>query len=139
MPGCRHVGLYFQAAQCRTFTFVNARLAISAIVNYRSMTVIDSDKLKDLLEAMRVTYGYDFTDYAEVSVKRRVTSFMNNRKINSVESLRELLLKDEKKFEEFIREISVTVTEMFRDPTFYLALRTQIGRANGTTPITTTS
>ncbi len=90
------------------------------------MIVIDSDKLRTMLEAMRGAYGYDFTDYAEVSVKRRITTFMSNRKITSLDNLHEVLLSDERVFEEFIREISVTVTEMFRDPPFYAALRSKV-------------
>lgn len=90
------------------------------------MVVIDPDRLKHLLEALRTAYGYDFTDYAEVSVKRRVTAFMGNRNLTSIDSVRDLLLNDEKLFEEFIREISVTVTEMFRDPSFYEALRSKV-------------
>jgi chemotaxis protein methyltransferase CheR len=90
------------------------------------MSVIESDELKKMLEAVRSVYGYDFTDYAEVSVKRRVTGFMNNRKLTSIDTLQRMLLNDDNLFEEFIREISVTVTEMFRDPTFYRALREKV-------------
>jgi chemotaxis protein methyltransferase CheR len=90
------------------------------------MIVVASDKLKTMLEALRMAYGYDFTDYAEVSVKRRITGFMTKRKIESIETLLEMLLKDDGLFEEFIREISVTVTEMFRDPAFYRALREKV-------------
>jgi chemotaxis protein methyltransferase CheR len=90
------------------------------------MIVIASDELKTMLEALRTAYGYDFTDYAEVSVKRRVTSFMTKRKMESTEALQDMLLKDDRLFEEFIREVSVTVTEMFRDPSFYMALREKV-------------
>ena len=90
------------------------------------MSIVESEKLKALLDAMRNAYGYDFTEYAEVSVKRRVTNFMNNRKIDLIEKLQEMLLGDDRLFEEFIREISVTVTEMFRDPTFYKAIREKV-------------
>jgi len=90
------------------------------------MIVIDSEDLKNMLQALRTAYGYDFTDYAEVSVKRRVTAFMTNRKILVLDELQQLLLDNDKLFEEFIREISVTVTEMFRDPSFYRALREKV-------------
>jgi chemotaxis protein methyltransferase CheR len=43
-----------------------------------------------------------------------------------IEDLSKLLLNDERKFEEFIRMLSVTVTEMFRDPAFYMALREKV-------------
>lgn len=87
-----------------------------------------------MLESIRSVYGYDFTDYAEASVKRRSASFMSSRKIDSVELLRRTLLTDEKIFEEFIKEVSVTVTEMFRDPTFYLSLRVNVMKRLSTYP-----
>jgi len=90
------------------------------------MDTLEPAELRSMLEAMHVAYGYDFTDYAEVSVKRRVMGFMTKRKLTSVDDLQKLLLSDDRLFEEFIREISVTVTEMFRDPTFYAALREKV-------------
>lgn len=51
---------------------------------------------------------------------------MNMHKIDSLEKLKDILLNDEKFFEEFIKEMSVTVTEMFRDPMFYKSLREKV-------------
>lgn len=87
-----------------------------------------------MLESIKSTYGYDFTDYAEASVKRRSIQFMDTRKIASVDALGKKLLSDDKFFEEFIREISVTVTEMFRDPHFYKSLREKVIRRLTTYP-----
>ena len=83
----------------------------------------DSQEFKELLESIRFVYGYDFTDYSEASVKRRVDQFMTTKKITALDKLAKMLLSDEKLFEEFIQQISVTVTEMFRDPPFYKSLR----------------
>lgn len=95
---------------------------------------IESNKLKELLESVKSVYGYDFTDYAEASVKRRSAHFMSTRKIESIEALGKILLSDEKVFEEFICQISVTVTEMFRDPAFYKSLREQVVKRLATYP-----
>ena len=94
----------------------------------------DNNQLKELLESIRLVYGYDFTDYAEASVKRRVDHFMSTRKITAFNTLGEMILKDEKLFEEFIQQISVTVTEMFRDPMFYKSLRDQVLKRLATYP-----
>ena len=59
---------------------------------------------------------------------------MGTRKIDSIEELAKMLLSNDKFFEEFIREVSVTVTEMFRDPTFYKSLREKIVRRLATYP-----
>ncbi len=83
----------------------------------------EDKEFRGLLESIRYTYGYDFTDYAEASVRRRINHFMNFKKITALNELEGMILKDEKLFESFIQELSVTVTEMFRDPAFYKSLR----------------
>ena len=95
---------------------------------------IEPTELKRMLELIKSAYGYDFTDYSEASVRRRSIHFMTARKIESIEDLGKLLLSDEKFFEQFIRQISVTVTEMFRDPAFYKSLRDKIVRRLATYP-----
>lgn len=94
----------------------------------------DNKEFKDLLESIRFVYGYDFTDYSEASVKRRIDHFMNTRKITALDQLGKLVLKDEKLFEEFVQEVSVTVTEMFRDPVFYKSLRQNVIKRLATYP-----
>ncbi|MEI9944315.1 MAG: protein-glutamate O-methyltransferase CheR [Chitinophagaceae bacterium] len=94
----------------------------------------DNKEFKDLLESIRFVYGYDFTDYAEASVKRRIDHFMNSHKIDELEKLGKMILQDEKIFEEFVQEVSVTVTEMFRDPLFYKSLRENVMKRLGTYP-----
>jgi chemotaxis protein methyltransferase CheR len=94
----------------------------------------DDKELKELLETIRIVYGYDFTDYSEASVRRRVVHFMNNKKFASLSVLGSSLLQEERLFEEFIQEVSVTVTEMFRDPAFYKSLRTTVMRRLATYP-----
>lgn len=95
---------------------------------------IEDAELKELLEAIRFVYGYDFTDYAEASVKRRINHFMLGYKLTSIEQLGKLILKDEKIFEDFVQVVSVTVTEMFRDPSFYSSLRENVMKRLATYP-----
>ncbi len=95
---------------------------------------LESTELKTMLEALRFAYGYDFTEYAEASVKRRINHFMNLHNINEVEHLQKILLHNEKFFEAFIQQVSVTVTEMFRDPLFYLSLRENVVKRLATYP-----
>ncbi len=77
----------------------------------------------NLLEKIHHVYGYDFRDYAETSVKRRIEQYMGQRAIHSLDALEKMLLANEAMFEQFVQELSVTVTEMFRDPSFYKKLR----------------
>ncbi len=95
---------------------------------------IDDKDLKKLLESILYVYGYDFTEYAEASVRRRVVNFMTVKNIEAPETLGKMILQDEKFFEEFVQHVSVTVTEMFRDPTFYKSLRENIMHRLATYP-----
>jgi chemotaxis protein methyltransferase CheR len=95
---------------------------------------LDNNDFKELLESIRFVYGYDFTEYAEASVKRRVQHFMVKRKVSQLDELGKIILKDEKIFEEFVQDLSVTVTEMFRDPSFYKSLRENVLKRLGTYP-----
>lgn len=97
--------------------------------------IIDPHDYKKLLESIRLTYGYDFMDYAESSVKRRLANFMEGRDIPSIDVLGKTLLRDERLFEQFVQELSVTVTEMFRNPSFYKSIREKIVKRLATYPV----
>jgi chemotaxis protein methyltransferase CheR len=79
-----------------------------------------------LLDAVFRRYGYDFRDYARASLKRRVHGHMSRVGLESISDLIPLVLRDEAAFQELLFDISVTVTEMFRDPWFFKTLREKI-------------
>lgn len=70
-------------------------------------------------------YGYDFTSYAKASLLRRISRFMIQRAIPSIGLLTKAVM-EESVFDAFLAELTVNVTEMFRDPTFYKALRSVV-------------
>lgn len=98
-------------------------------------TVIDDKEFTGLLEAIRFMYGYDFTEYAESSIRRRVVRFMATKGIENLADLGKILLNDGYVFEDFVQQLSVTVTEMFRDPFFYKSLREMVVRQLETYPV----
>ena len=93
------------------------------------------EEFEDLLKSIRNNYDYDFTEYAEASIKRRVVLFMNANKLADVKDLKTRLLSDEHFFEKFVQNASVTVTEMFRDPSFYASLRKKVMPRLATYPV----
>jgi chemotaxis protein methyltransferase CheR len=99
-------------------------------------TPIQGEEYKELLESIRFIYGYDFTEYSEISLKRRIIHFMNNHNIGTLDKLAKVLMKDERVFSEFVQELSVTVTEMFRDPSFFKCIRDKVVRRLYTYPFT---
>jgi chemotaxis protein methyltransferase CheR len=97
--------------------------------------MINSSELKELLESIRFVYGYDFTEYAEASVIRRIDHFMKGNTIATVQDLGKMLLRDENFFARFVQEFTVNVTEMFRDPAFYKSLRQHVLPRLATYPV----
>jgi len=79
-----------------------------------------------LLEAIFLRYGYDFRGYAKASIRRRIIQFMKMTKAGSISEMIPRLIHDESFFERMVREFSITVTEMFRDPSMFLSLRQNV-------------
>ncbi|TYP90962.1 chemotaxis protein methyltransferase CheR [Sphingobacterium allocomposti] len=97
-------------------------------------TIIKDDELEVLLADISVLYGYDFTQYSKASLKRRVNRICLLDKFASFAELRYRLTHYPEYLQRFIEEITVNVTEMFRDPTFYKALREKVFPQLGTYP-----
>ena len=79
-----------------------------------------------LLEAIRRRYGYDFRHYSHASIKRRLEYARVEAKLSRFTELLDRLLHDETFFDHFLKHMSITVTEMFRDPPFYQAVREKL-------------
>lgn len=95
---------------------------------------LDNEAFRNLLESIRSTYGYDFTDYAEASVKRRIAHYMSVHKLEGIDQLGSEILHNETLFSDFVQELSITVTEMFRDPGFYKSIREKVVKRLATYP-----
>lgn len=87
---------------------------------------IRDEEYDELLNALKQHYRFDFTGYSRASMFRRITRYMLNHHVKSMEQLQTALLHDGDAFEIFLQEITVNVTEMFRDPSFYAALRNKV-------------
>lgn len=83
-------------------------------------------ELKLLLEAIYLRYHYDFRQYATASLKRRLGQAMSRFGCRSLSELQERILHEDEVFRELLSFLTVTVSEMFRDPSFYRALREKV-------------
>lgn len=83
-------------------------------------------ELRLLFEALHARHGYDFRGYAEASILRRVRSFLPAAGCTHIAELIPKVLRDDALFSGLVQAISVPVTEMFRDPFVYRALRAQV-------------
>ena len=79
-----------------------------------------------VVEAARLRYGYDFSGYAEASLKRRLEAFTRLAGLDCVADIVPLLMRDQQAIHGLVSAISVPVTEMFRDPYIHLYLRNEV-------------
>lgn len=79
-----------------------------------------------LLQAMRRKYGYDFTGYSRAHVKRRILNRLLSSGLRNISQLQEQMLYDKTFASQILQDLSINVTEMFRDPDFYKAVREKV-------------
>ena len=89
-----------------------------------------------LLEAVYRRYGLDFRQYAQASLKRRLYRRMLAEGLETLTELQNRLLHDPPCMERLLVDLSINVTSMFRDPTFYVAFREKVVPVLRTYPFT---
>ena len=87
---------------------------------------LDNKEVHALLVVIKARYGYDFTGYAQSSIKRRIHHFMNKINIDNMATLKQLIDTQETVFEQLLTDFSIPVTEMFRDPLVYRTIRNKV-------------
>lgn len=98
-------------------------------------SIIKDEEVEFLIKDVYDMYGYDFSEYSRASFKRRVNRICLIDRFTSFAELRYTVLNDPEYLKRFIEEITVNVTEMFRDPHFFRALREKILPQLGTYPL----
>ena len=79
-----------------------------------------------LLEGIYRHYGFDFRSYAYASLKRRLWKRIEAERLRNISALQQRVLHDPEVMERLLLDLSVNVTAMFRDPSFYVAFRSQV-------------
>lgn len=87
---------------------------------------IEAIEISLLLEAIVRRYGYDFRDYAPASLKRRIRRIQGEERLPTVSALQERVIHEEACMSRFLDGLSVDVSALFRDPSFYLAFRQKV-------------
>jgi chemotaxis protein methyltransferase CheR len=93
-------------------------------------------ELRLLLEGVYRQYGFDFREYAPASLKRRVWRRVHAEHAGTITGLLERVLHDADVMERLLLDLSINVTSMFRDPTFYAAFREKVVPLLRTYPFT---
>jgi chemotaxis protein methyltransferase CheR len=79
-----------------------------------------------LLEAIFDRYHFDFRDYAMASLKRRLAQARARLGVSTLSGLQEKVLHEPESFSTLLQYLTVQVSDMFRDPGFFLAIRRQV-------------
>lgn len=88
--------------------------------------MITDGEIEGFLKTFYEDFGYDFRGYARDSIRRRLQSAFARQRWSSIEDMFRELNSDSTFLGQFISDLTVNVTEMFRDPEVYLTIRQQI-------------
>src|SRR5688572_26351611 len=83
-------------------------------------------ELQLLIDAIYLRYHYDFRDYSRPSLKRRLTTALARFDCRTLSQLQDRVLHDPTVFPVLLDFLTVQVSEMFRDPRDFLALRERV-------------
>ena len=83
-------------------------------------------ELKMLVEAVYLKYNYDFRDYTGASQKRRILVAMREMDCETVSALQAKVMHEPDGFAQLLQYLTIPVTEMFRDPEYWRAVREQV-------------
>jgi chemotaxis protein methyltransferase CheR len=97
---------------------------------------LEEIELALLLEGVFRKYGFDFREYAAASLRRRVWRRVHAEGLTTISELQARLLHDPACMERLLLDLSINVTAMFRDPSFYNAFRAKVVPQLRTYPFT---
>jgi chemotaxis protein methyltransferase CheR len=87
---------------------------------------LEQTEIELLLEGIYRQYGFDFRSYAYASIRRRLWKRIEEEGLTTVSELQNIVLHDPDMMEKLLLDLSINVTAMFRDPTFYRVFRQQV-------------
>ncbi len=87
---------------------------------------IGASEVDELIMLINDYSGYDFSDYSMPSLHRRFQRYIDLNKISDFKQLLQDLMNDSSMINNLIEEITVNVTEIFRDPTFFATIRSEL-------------
>ncbi len=92
-------------------------------MNTGERNIVSDEQLEMLLQVLFDLYGYDFTNYARASLKRRVNRLIVIDRFPSYAELIYKIQNDADYLRHVVEELTVNVTEMFRDPQVFKMIR----------------
>ncbi|WP_297356263.1 CheR family methyltransferase [Paraburkholderia sp.] len=83
-------------------------------------------ELKLLLEAIYLKYQHDFRHYAMSSLRRRLTQALDEFGLTTLSQLQDRIMRNGAEFARLFQYLTVQVSDMFRDPAYFMALRQHV-------------
>lgn len=97
-----------------------------ALKTWAGVPPLERLEVELFLEGIYRHYGHDFRDYAMSSLRRRLKKRLEAEQLSTFTALLDRVLHDPEAMVRLLRDLSVNVTGMFRDPTFFLELRRKV-------------
>jgi chemotaxis protein methyltransferase CheR len=97
--------------------------------------MVKEEELELLLQTLYQLYGYDFTNYAKASLKRRVNRLLVIDRFPSFAELFYRVKNDPDYLSHVVQQLTVNVTEMFRDPLLFKTIREKVLPVLATHPV----
>lgn len=101
-------------------------MSIKELEKYEQINGLEKIEIELLLEGIYRYYGFDFRNYSYPSIRRRILHRIQAEKLTTISSLQEKVLHDRQLLNKLLKDFSINVTEMFRDPTFFKSFKTKI-------------
>ena len=92
----------------------------------RDSVAPDDIELDLIVEAIYRRWHYDFRSYAEASLRRRLAGAMRRFGCPTLSALQARLLREPAVFTALLDDLTVQVSELFRDPPYFQALRDEV-------------
>lgn len=90
------------------------------------MVEIGIAEIKKINHILSETHGFGFAGYAQSSFKRRINRILSVHNFKTIDDLINKLSNDKSYFKDFIDELTVNTTEMFRDPSFWSVIKNKV-------------
>lgn len=87
---------------------------------------VEDIEIRLLLEAIFQMYGYDFRSYTKASIRRRIMHRLGLSRMDNISDMTARVLRDREFFVMLLNDLTVNVTEMYRDPGFYKVFRQEV-------------
>ena len=97
-----------------------------SVLDEQARAGLEELEVRLLTEGIFKHYGFDFRDYSLPSLRRRIWKRVYAEGLSTISGLIEKVLHDAQSMERLLLDLTVNVTAMFRDPTFYLSFRQKV-------------